>query len=55
MSDGVTDSEEDKLEEVHNLRRKQASSLKRVNTLEKKLQEYENKDHDESINDAKIT
>jgi len=45
MSNGITDSEEDRLEEVLNLRRKLDFSLKRIINLKYKLQEYDNRDH----------
>ena len=50
MSGVVTNSEEEKLEEIHNLRRKLDFSLKRINNLKEKLQAYDNKDHVKSEN-----
>ena len=52
MSDGVTDSKLDKLEEILNLRRKQDFSFKMINNIKDKLQAYDNKDHVKSVNDA---
>lgn len=53
MSDGVTDSEEYKLEKVLNLRRKLEFSLKRINNLKDKLQAHDYRDHVKSVNVAK--
>lgn len=52
ISNGVIDSEEDRLEEVLNLRRKFYFALKEINILENKLQVYKNRDHDKLIKNA---
>ena len=53
MSDRVTDSEDDGLQRVLDIRRKLIFSLKSINNLKNMLHEYENRDHDKSINTIK--
>lgn len=50
MSDGVTDLEEDKLEEILNLKRKLDFALEGINIIKDKLHTYDNRDHVKLVN-----